>query len=335
METRGGYVSLSMRDLLLDYLECHQIDALALLGKAPSFIEGQVARYPVANFSNDLRKAAEVLGSETVGLDAGQTILPRHAGVLGFVARHSGQLAQALLRLERYSRLVYDGNVMSVSSKGDETTLSWGYQHGRAGQQVDAFLMAALVTQVRQMAGVDLPVNSISFVNPKPATVSRYEEFFRCRVQFDADHTSIGLKSSYLLLPVPNPNTELCAELDEQARQMLAGLPIMSNVEADVRNVLPALIRTDSANLVNVAEKMCCSERTLQRRLRLEGVKFQDVLDKSRLELAQYYLRKPELDVTEVALLCGYAEHSAFTRAFTRWTEYSPSEYRKHLHLSF
>lgn len=334
METIGGYVSLNMRDLLLEYLESQQVDPVSVLGTAPTFTEGQIARYPLANFSQDLTKAGQVLGSETVGLDAGQRILPRHAGVLGFVARHSGQLAQALLRLERYSRLVYDGNVMSVTGKGNETMLSWGYQYGRAGQQVDAFLMAALVAQVRQMAGVELPASSISFINPKPANVHQYEEFFGCRVQFDADQTSIGLKSTYLMLPVPDPDAELCAELDERARHMLASLPVMSNVEAEVRNVLPALIRTDNASLVAVAKQMCCSERTLQRRLKSEGVRFQDVLNKSRLELAQYYLRKPELDVTEVALLCGYSEHSAFTRAFTLWTNHSPSEYRKHLQVS-
>ncbi|MFX8067372.1 AraC family transcriptional regulator, partial [Acinetobacter baumannii] len=41
------------------------------------------------------------------------------------------------------------------------------------------------------------------------------------------------------------------------------------------------------------------------------------------------YLRDPQLDLAEVALLLGYSEQSAFTRAFRQWTGLAPSQWRR------
>jgi AraC-like DNA-binding protein len=50
-----------------------------------------------------------------------------------------------------------------------------------------------------------------------------------------------------------------------------------------------------------------------------------------RKNLARMYLEQRQLPLTEVALLLGYSELSAFTRAFTRWTGQSPRAYRQSL----
>ena len=44
--------------------------------------------------------------------------------------------------------------------------------------------------------------------------------------------------------------------------------------------------------------------------------------------LAIDHLNDPRLTLAEVAWLLGYSEHSAFTRAFRRWTGESPQQWR-------
>ena len=47
-----------------------------------------------------------------------------------------------------------------------------------------------------------------------------------------------------------------------------------------------------------------------------------------RRDLALSYLRQRQLPFSEIAMLLGYSELSAFSRAFRRWTGASPRTYR-------
>jgi len=77
------------------------------------------------------------------------------------------------------------------------------------------------------------------------------------------------------------------------------------------------------------AEIMCCSKRRLQRGLTTEGTTYREIVEKVRCLKAVSHLSDDEISVAELALMLGYSEHSAFTRAFRRWTGASPSDYRE------
>jgi len=71
--------------------------------------------------------------------------------------------------------------------------------------------------------------------------------------------------------------------------------------------------------------------RTLQRRLKEQGADFKKLVNETRRRFALRYLQDRNNTLTEVAYLLGYAEVSAFNRAFKRWTRTTPSEYRRGL----
>jgi hypothetical protein len=62
----------------------------------------------------------------------------------------------------------------------------------------------------------------------------------------------------------------------------------------------------------------------------LDLVAYREVVDAVRRELSLSYLREPRLRLIEISFLLGFAETSAFYRAFRRWTGTTPLEYRKH-----
>lgn len=53
------------------------------------------------------------------------------------------------------------------------------------------------------------------------------------------------------------------------------------------------------------------------------------LIHKARLEEASRLLRDEDLPITDVALRCGYTDHSAFSRQFRALTHLSPSLYRE------
>jgi AraC-like DNA-binding protein len=53
------------------------------------------------------------------------------------------------------------------------------------------------------------------------------------------------------------------------------------------------------------------------------------MIHKARLEEASRLLLDHDLPITEIALRCGYTDHSAFSRQFRALTSLSPSQYRE------
>ncbi len=62
---------------------------------------------------------------------------------------------------------------------------------------------------------------------------------------------------------------------------------------------------------------------------RIHGVSPMQLIIKTRITAGARLLRETEASVAEIALECGFADHSAFTRAFRGVTGMSPSEHRK------
>jgi AraC-like DNA-binding protein len=93
-----------------------------------------------------------------------------------------------------------------------------------------------------------------------------------------------------------------------------------------VREVLaPSL----DIGLAGAAAALGLSPRTLHRRLREEGSSFRAVKEALRRDAAFARLEKTRTGIAVIAAELGYAEPSAFFRAFQRWTGHAPSEHRK------
>ena len=71
------------------------------------------------------------------------------------------------------------------------------------------------------------------------------------------------------------------------------------------------------------------SEYQFDRRMRrIFRITAGQLIQKVRMEAALQRLRATRASIAEVASACGYADQSAFTRAFRQTVGYSPSEYR-------
>jgi AraC-like DNA-binding protein len=81
--------------------------------------------------------------------------------------------------------------------------------------------------------------------------------------------------------------------------------------------------------LDQVAHDLRISPGAVQRELSEHNVTYKDAVETTRRNLAEMYLQQRQLPLTEIALLLGYSELSAFSRAFARWTGTSPRHFRR------
>jgi AraC-like DNA-binding protein len=127
----------------------------------------------------------------------------------------------------------------------------------------------------------------------------------------------------------PRPHNPFFALLGEVARAIegkakSAEDSFRREVERHVEPLLPAgTIRIES-----VARALGCSRQTLYRRLKAEGVTFEQLLDRLRRRLALRFVREQGLSVKEASWRLGFSEPAAFSRAFKRWTGRTPGAMR-------
>jgi AraC-like DNA-binding protein len=101
------------------------------------------------------------------------------------------------------------------------------------------------------------------------------------------------------------------------------------DLPGQVRHVLRTALLTDHARSDQVAKLLSVHSRTLSRRLNACGTSFQELLDEGRFEIARQMLEDTRVEGHQIAETLDYADASAFTRAFRRWSGITPTQWRK------
>ncbi len=328
-----SHISTHWLGLLFDYLEQHGEDAQGILD-LPRPQPGELSRLSAARWRQALEAAADALSDEALGLHLGASVRLRQLGVLGYVASVAPTLAAALNRLQQFDRLIYQIDPVHVRIHGQTAVLDWYTTIDDPGQIVDEAAIAALVACTREVLGdaaQDAP-SLVSFVNAPPQDTSPYERYFGCPVLFNAATTRVTLPAQLLTYPLTAPDPALLQILDQQAELLLGQIPGQDAFETGLRRALAEAIAAGDPRLERICERLHCAPRTLQRRLDERGLKFQKLLDDSRRQLAEDYLDDRSIPLSEVALLLGYSEQSAFTRSFKRWCGTTPRRWRADRH---
>jgi AraC-like DNA-binding protein len=123
--------------------------------------------------------------------------------------------------------------------------------------------------------------------------------------------------------PPPDPNP-FAALLGGLAKALVAAVERPSAFRRDVESRIEALLETGEARVDRVASDLGLSRQTLYRRLKEEGVTFEELLDKLRHRLALRYLQRERISVKATSYRLGFSDPAAFSRAFKRWTGNSP-----------
>jgi AraC-like DNA-binding protein len=80
-----------------------------------------------------------------------------------------------------------------------------------------------------------------------------------------------------------------------------------------------------------LARQLHSTASTLRRKLRQEDHTYQSIKDNLRRDLAINHLSGSNRSIEEIAVQLGFADPSAFHRAFKKWTGNSPGEHRRTL----
>jgi AraC-like DNA-binding protein len=286
-------------------------------------------RIPAEDYCQLLIKAAERLNDPLLGLHLGQHIRPHHLGPLGYVLLACENLGAALMRIQRYHRLLHDINPIDHQLTAEHLELRWGVAHGKPGALFDEAGIAGIVQFGRDLCGQHQALHAVDFVNPPPPSLRPYTAFFGCPVRFGQPVTRLVMPLGMLAQPLRHPDPTLLKLMEEQVDAAMAQLPQAGDLAEVTRRVIGNLAPHGMPELEQVAHELRLSPRVFYRRLAEQGLNFRDVREAALRQVAEAHLRDARLSLADVGALLGYSEQSAFSRAFKRWTGVSPLRWRQ------
>lgn len=187
----------------------------------------------------------------------------------------------------------------------------------------DEFTLGAMVTRFRaRVAGFS--IRSVQLKRAAPRDPQRFAELFGAPVSFGHAVTALCLPGHLRDEPIASSDPWLRRALESllSPGEMDAH---WSELERSLRSCLRELLPQGRLGAVTVAATLGMSERSLHRRLREQGLSYQVVVDAFRREEAERLLLSGRVDMTNIAHRLGFADQSAFSRAFRRWTHMAPS----------
>lgn len=121
---------------------------------------------------------------------------------------------------------------------------------------------------------------------------------------------------------------ELCRRTLDQPDTPALAIPTSIEMHRTVQHIFDHI---GDLTIPTLARAVGMSERTMRRRFRGElGTSPEAYLRQARLIKAQQLLRAPQgRSISEIAFEVGYANQSAFTAAFRRFTRQTPAEFQK------
>lgn len=180
----------------------------------------------------------------------------------------------------------------------------------------------------RMLLGNAAPWLQLHFRHPAPPHAHAYEPFFGIPVRFAQPEYALLFPRALLDQPLPGAYPALHAQARQRIDRRLRTLPRPGLAGRIERRFLehPTLL---TQGVEAMASALDLHPRALQRRLKTEGVGFESLRAQQREALAKQYLATAEMTVEQVSEQLGFSDRRSFTRAFTRWTGTSPSQWRR------
>jgi len=320
---------------LYQTLQSYDVDADQIVRSAGvdvAALADPSARIPQPDLERLVALAIKETGDQCIGLRFSDYVHPTTFHSLGVALLSSHDLREFCQRLQRYYSFLTTNEVVEFGEFEEGGRLVFRAEVEFAEASVArAFIegsMATIVRFIRFMYRPDYCPERVEVSWAMPSGYAdHYQRFFGRDVEFGMERNVLSLTLSDLDFPLPAANAELARQNDEVVLEFLAKMK-KGDLPTQVHARLIQLLPSGSCSKEEVARGLGMSVRALHNKLADAGISYQRLLDRTRQQLAEQYMRQQNLTVSEVAYLLGFSDGSNFSRAFHRWTGVSPTEFR-------
>lgn len=270
--------------------------------------------------------AEEISEDADIGLHVGEHFPILRGEILEYLFLSSETLHDGFIRAFRYQKLLttafeFELDVQTESSiiKG----LNYPIRH---------YLECAICITLNFLSHIteqQFSAKEIWLPYTDGAQLEEYERIWKCSVKLGMPEGRILFDSALLTLPSASFEPNLLKIHEKLADQQLKVVEKYNLIHQIEEALSKGLLEMGNANLVIVANALKIHPRTFRADLQLIDTTFEKILANYREKTAKRLLSNPNFNIDQIVYLLGFSEPSAFSRAFKRWTNQSPTQYRQ------
>lgn len=267
------------------------------------------------------------------GLHFGESLQLSALGIVGDLIKSSNTVGDAITIAASLTPLVTSAFRLEVFLNADNFVIMFipaiqDCQNNVAARHILDLLMVFVIHELDGLMLKKIKPESVTY-GYEIDNAEEYARVMRSVPISEDQQNAITFDIRYWDEPIITANYELQKVLLER----IDILEQTANEKLPLRTrILRFLLENSYLGLISlddIAANFNVSPRTLQRKLKQEGINFQQLADEARKTLAITYLKSGAHPIKEVSYMLGYNELSAFARTFKRWTGITPVIFQK------
>lgn len=331
---KGGVASIAISGAA-ELIEAYGQDPL-LIAKASALPEGALYAPDIAitglNFYDFLEQAARACHERFFGLEMAKWQGLQILGPIWLLMRNASNVGEALLSLEKNFLLHTEVAAVSLEREMAGMTACYEVLDENLANEAQIIEHGLVLTcmELKAILGADWVPKFTQFRYSAPYNLEPLKKVFGENLHFNQDRHAIHIPEKDIGRAITYADSNQKQLLQQQLHSQIetAGRQLINRTEMVIR----ALIVEENCHLNKVALVLGMSSRTLQRQLKLDGITFQRLYEKVRLDMAKKYLAYSDLSIGAVAERLHFSETAVFTRFFKRQTALTPRQFVKKNH---
>lgn len=328
----GGYDRVASTMALAPLLEAFGVDLDSLLAESG---------LPIGLFEHPDNLIPFREGTRLLGLCADRTACPHFGllmgdatpleafGILGDLMKAAADARAALLLMCRFMTLADGGGLLTLSETDQFARVSYTvYEPGV--ERTDVLgdnVLAVSCSVLRALCGPRWRPHEILLSRSRPADIQPYMDSLKAPLRFDVEQSAVVFERAWLDAPLASADPARLRMLEARARALEASET--GDLVAQVRRVVRRQLLAGRCSMQSVAAELGMHRRTLDRQLKPFGVAFKALCDEIHYDVSRQLLADTAMPVIAISQSLHYADPSAFTHAFRRWSGTTPTRWRE------
>ncbi len=290
------------------------------VGLRPDDLAEPTRSVSLESYCTMLETAAAETRNPQFGLAYGAQFTPEMFGLIGFIALASTTAAAAFQNLAELFSHHQSGTETRFGRSGNLARLEYRIIDPLiSNRPQDAeFTIAAFINIVQRCLGSGWSCVRVDFEHAASEAGIACSRLLDSEVLFGQRTNALVIRSSTLDVPMASGSPQLLDVLVSSLKAVACPIACADPIML-ARSEIRRRLASGTVSLSGIADSLGMPTWTLQRRLKEGSLTFSALVDDVRKELAASYLRQPSVALSEIALLLGYSEASAFSRAYRMW----------------